>query len=67
MTPYQCMRNCQAQQLHQRYDKQLVVGMTQGTVCLCGYDYERKKAAGCKFWRVSGTAGSLTAKLYVIY
>ena len=48
MTPYMCMENCMGQQLHQRYDKNLVVGITQGTMCLCGYDYELKKAAACK-------------------
>ena len=49
MTPYLCLENCMGQQLHQRYDKNLVVGITQGTMCLCGYDYELKKAASCKF------------------
>ena len=49
MTPYQCLKNCMAQQLHQRYDKEMVFGITQGTVCLCGYDYEKKKYAGCKY------------------
>ena len=48
MTPYDCLKNCMAQQLHQRYDKEMVFGITQGTICLCGYDYEKKKAAGCK-------------------
>ena len=48
MTPYLCLENCMGQQLHQRYDKNLVVGITQGTMCLCGYDYELKKAAACK-------------------
>ena len=48
MTPYLCLENCMGQQLHQRYDKNLVVGITQGTMCLCGYDYELKKAAARK-------------------
>ena len=48
MTPYMCLENCMGQQLHQRYDKNMVVGITQGTMCLCGYDYELKKAAACK-------------------
>ena len=66
MTPYKCLKNCMAQQLHQvrtdgvdgptcilsstnrlqRYDKDLVIGLTQSTVCLCGYDYDAKMTAG---------------------
>ena len=34
------------QQLHQRYDKELFFGITQGTRCLCGYDYELRKSIG---------------------
>ena len=30
----------------QRYDKNLVIGLTQSTVCLCGYDYDEKNTAG---------------------
>ena len=30
----------------QRYDKDLVIGLTQSTVCLCGYDYDAKMTAG---------------------
>ena len=56
MTPYLCLENCMGQQLHQRYDKNLVVGITQGTMCLCGYDYELKKAAACKYIAASKTA-----------
>ncbi len=32
--------------IFQRYDKELVVGLTQGGFCLCGYDYQRKQAVG---------------------
>ena len=32
--------------LYQRYDKDLVIGITQATICLCGYDYDAKLAAG---------------------
>merc|ERR1719210_622224 len=45
MTPYLCLQNCMAQQAHQRYDKELVVGLTQGDLCLCGYDYAQKLQA----------------------
>ena len=31
---------------HQRYDKDLVIGITQATICLCGYDFDAKQAAG---------------------
>ena len=48
MTPYMCMENCMSQQLHQRYDKDMFIGITQGTLCLCGYDYELKLSAGSK-------------------
>ena len=46
MTPYMCLENCMRQQLHQRYDKELFFGITQGTRCLCGYDYELRKSIG---------------------
>ena len=46
MTPYMCLENCMRQQLHQRYDKELFFGLTQGTRCLCGYDYELRKSIG---------------------
>ena len=46
MTPYLCLENCMRQQLHQRYDKELFFGITQGTRCLCGYDYELRKSIG---------------------
>ena len=46
MTPYMCLENCMRQQLHQRYDKDMFFGITQGTRCLCGYDYELRKAIG---------------------
>ena len=65
MTPYECIKNCMRQGFHQvsiqtcnnhpsplflqRYDKKMVVGLTQGTFCLCGYDYEKKKEANCNF------------------
>ena len=32
----------------QRYDKELVVGLTQGDLCLCGYDYAKKLLANCE-------------------
>ena len=32
----------------QRYDKELVVGLTQGDLCLCGYDYAEKLLANCE-------------------
>ena len=32
----------------QRYDKELVVGLTQGDLCLCGYDYASKLLANCE-------------------
>ena len=48
MTPYMCLENCMKQQLHQRYDKELFFGITQGTRCLCGYDYELRKSIGGK-------------------
>ncbi len=48
MTPYMCLENCMRQQLHQRYDKELFFGITQGTRCLCGYDYELRKSIGGK-------------------
>ena len=46
MTPRTCLTNCLSQQLGQRYDHQLVVGLTQGGLCLCGYDYDTKLAGG---------------------
>ena len=64
MTPYMCLENCMRQQLHQRYDKDLFFGITQGSMCLCGYDYEIKKAAGvvqditddlCEYYCCSGS------------
>ena len=34
----------------QRYDKELVVGLTQGDLCLCGYDYASKLLANCEIF-----------------
>ena len=45
MTPYKCLTRCVSQKLHQRYDKQLVVGITEKYYCLCGYDYDIKASA----------------------
>ena len=41
----------------QRYDAELVAGLTQGSLCLCGYDYQKKKSEGCE---------SLTIRVHTI-
>ena len=45
MTPMACLESCQATQLSQDYTRKLVIGLSQGTHCFCGFDYEQKLAA----------------------